>query len=202
MAIRIGILFFDDVDILDSAGPYEVFLTANRLAVRDGQEPPFELVLLSPGGADVSSYGGLRLTGLTDLADAGRLDVAVVPGLIDVPKAVADDAIMGAVATLHDSVSLLTSVCTGAILLAHAGALEGRPATTHWEDLGLLEDTGAVGAVRSQVRWVDSGEVVTSGGLSSGIHMALHVVERLTSRDLAERTARQIDLDWDPEGAR
>lgn len=202
MATRIGILVFDDVDILDSGGPYEVFLTANRLAVRDGEEPPFSVVLVSPGGADVTAYGGMRLTGLTDVAAAGPLDVAVVPGLIDVDAAVSSPEIMGAVTALKNSVELLTSVCTGALLLAHAGALHDRPATTHWEDLDLLAATGAVGSVESRVRWVDSGEVVTSAGLSSGIHMALHIVERVAGRDLAVRTARQIDLDWDPAGAR
>lgn len=202
MATRIGILVFDGVDILDSGGPYEVFLTASRLAVRDGDEPPFSVVLVSPGGADVTAYGGMRLTGLTDVAVVGALDVAVVPGLIDVDAAVGDRAIMDAVRALKESVTLLTSVCTGALLLAHAGALDGLPATTHWEDLDLLAGTGAVGSVESQVRWVDSGEVITSAGLSSGIHMALHVVERIAGRELAARTARQIDLDWNPEGTR
>lgn len=202
MATRIGILVFDGVDILDSGGPYEVFLTASRLAVRDGDEPPFSVVLVSPGGADVTAYGGMRLTGLTDVAAVGALDVAVVPGLIDVDAAVGDPAIMDAVRALKESVTLLTSVCTGALLLAHAGALHGLPATTHWEDLDLLAATGAVGSVESQVRWVDSGEVITSAGLSSGIHMALHVVERIAGRELAARTARQIDLDWNPDGTR
>lgn len=96
---------------------------------------------------------------------------------------------------------MTTSVCTGAFLLAAAGLLDGRQWTTHWEDIDLLAGRlGPEGAVRG-VRWVDAGAVVTSGGLTSGISMALHVVDRLAGRELAERTARQLDYPWHPDPA-
>lgn len=197
--MRIGLLLFDGVDLLDTGGPYEVFLTASRLAVRDGGEPPFEVVTLSPDGGPVTAYGGLVLQPQAAVAGAGGFDAVVVPGTIDVDAAVGDERLLAAVRALAADAGITASVCTGAFLLGAAGLLAGRRWTTHWEDVDLLASRiGAAGAVRG-VRWVDTGEVVTAAGLSSGIAMALHLVDRLAGRSLAERTARQIDYDWRPD---
>ncbi len=93
----------------------------------------------------------------------------------------------------------MASVCTGAFLLGEAGLLEGRAWTTHFEDIDLLAQAIGVEGATREVQWVDSGEVVTAGGLSSGIDMALRLVERLAGRDLATATARQIEYAWDPD---
>ena len=194
--MRIGLLLFEGVDLLDVGGPYEVFLTASRLVARDGGEPPFEVVTLTADGGPVTAYGGLGLRPQAAVANSGPLDVVVVPGTIDVDAAVGDERLLAAIDGLAGATDLTASVCTGAFLLAAAGVLDGRPWTTHWEDVDLLaERIGERGAVRD-VRWVDAGEVVTAGGLSSGIAMALHLVDRFAGRDLAERTARQLDYDW------
>jgi transcriptional regulator GlxA family with amidase domain len=198
-AVRIGLLLFEGVDLLDVGGPYEVFLTASRLVHRDGGEPPFEVVTLTAGGGPVTAYGGLGLRPQAAVADSGPLDVVVVPGTIDVDTAVGDERLLAAIAALDGASGLTASVCTGAFLLAAAGLLDGRQWTTHWEDVDLLAArVGEAGAVRG-VRWVDAGDVVTAGGLSSGIAMALHLVDRLAGRALAERTARQIDYEWQPD---
>jgi transcriptional regulator GlxA family with amidase domain len=94
---------------------------------------------------------------------------------------------------------VVSSVCTGAFILGELGLLEGRPWTTHWEDVENLR-IRVNGRGQPWVRWIDSGDVVTSGGLSSGIAMALHIVDRFGGRDLAVRTARQLEYDWSPEG--
>lgn len=200
--MRIGLLLFEGVDLLDVGGPYEVFLTASRLVARDGGEPPFEVVTLTADGGPVTAYGGLGLRPQRAVADSGPLDVVVVPGTIDVDAAVGDERLLAAIDGLAGATDLTASVCTGAFLLAAAGVLDGRPWTTHWEDVDLLaERIGERGAVRD-VRWVDAGEVVTAGGLSSGIAMALHLVDRFAGRELAERTARQLDYDWRTAAAR
>ena len=93
---------------------------------------------------------------------------------------------------------VLASVCTGALLLAQAGVLDGLEATTHWEDLDALRTLRSAVRVRDGVRWVDQGAIVTSAGISAGIDMSLHLVQRLHSRDLALRTARQMEFDWEP----
>lgn len=198
----IGILIFDGVDLLDSGGPYEVFLTASRLAVRDGEAPPFEVLTIGLERAPVTSYGGLALIPQVTVAEVDRLDVLIVPGAIAIDAAVGDRRIIDAVASLAVRSTLTTSVCTGAFILGAAGLLDRRPWTTHWEDVDVLAGRlGDAGATRD-VRWVDDGAVVTAGGLSSGIAMALHLVARLAGDELAARTARQIDYDWDPTGKR
>lgn len=200
MPQRVAILVFDGFDVIDSGGPYEVFLTASRLAERDGHPPLYEVILVSPNGGDVTAYGGLTLTGLSSPASVGPLDTVIVPGLIDVAKALADPPLAAAVDALAGLAPVMASVCTGAFLLARAGLLEGKRATTHWEDLEDLEATGRVGSIERGVRWVDEGAVVTSGGLTSGIHMALHLVAKEHGDEFAARTARQLDLPWDPSG--
>ncbi len=200
MTRRIAILVFDGFDLIDAGGPYEVFLTASRLAERDGEAPLYEVVLVSPDGEDVSAFGGMTLTKLTAAGDVGPVDTVVVPGTIDVAAALAQPGLMRAVEALVGVAPVVTSVCTGAFLLARAGVLEGLQATTHWEDVDDLVATGQVGDAQRGVRWVDAGDVVTSGGLTSGIHMALHMVARDCGEPMAMRTARQLDQPWDPAG--
>ncbi len=195
----VGLLLFDDVDLLDLGGPYEVFLTASRLARRDGDEPPFTVVTLGLGGAPVTAYGGLGLTPERALEDVGQLDVLVVPGAVELADVRANAALSVAIADVAVNTSLVASVCTGAFLLADQGMLDGRLWTTHWEDIDLLAAIAPGPPADGAPAWVDAGPVVTAGGLSSGIAMALHLVDRLAGRELAVRTARQIDYEWDPD---
>ncbi len=201
MTKRVAILLFPGFDLIDAGGPYEVFLTASRLAERDGLPPQYEVVLVSPGGADAIAYGGMTITALSSPEDAGPVDLALIPGTIDVASALADRRIVDAVRSLVGRSPAVASVCTGAFFLADAGLLSGKSATTHWEDLEVLEATAQTGPVKRDVRWVDEGSVVTSGGLTSGIHMALHLVARDYGVDHAVRTVRQLDQPWDPTGA-
>jgi len=202
MALRIGILLYDGFDLIDSGGPYEVFLTASRLAERDGDAPLYDVFLLSPTGADVTAFGGMTVTGTVSAADAEDLHTLIVPGLVDIAAARRSAVVGAAIASLAASAQTVASVCTGAFLLADQGMLDGEAATTHWEDVALLAGEGRVGEGVEDVRWVDNGAVVTSGGLTSGMHMALHLVDRDFGVETAKRTARQLDLDWDPSPAR
>lgn len=199
--MKVGILLYEQVDLLDVGGPYEVLLTASRLVVRDGGEPPFEVVTVaSSRGGPVTAYGGLRLTAQATLQEAGPFDVFVVPGTISVDRVLGDGDLLADLRPVLGTSALVASVCTGAFILGKLELLEGRPWTTHWEDVeALARLTGDRGV--AWARWVDAGSVVTSGGLSSGIAMSLHLVDRLAGRDLALRTARQLEYDWDPEPA-
>lgn len=194
---RVAILIFDGVDLLDVGGPYEVFLTASRLAVRDGLPPPFDVTTVSLDGRQRTAYGGLGLEPERSIEDMVS-DVFIVPGLVDVPAATRDEVLIDAIRDAGDSAAIVASVCTGALLLASAGLLDGAVATTHFEDVGQLGELLGSGRAVDE-RWVDAGRVVTAGGLSNGIAMGLHLVHRLESLDLARRTARQIEYPWDPE---
>jgi transcriptional regulator GlxA family with amidase domain len=196
--MRIAILVFEEVDLLDVGGPYEVFLTASRLQVRDGAEPSFEVVTVGLTPEPVTAYGGLRLIPQHAIDEAGPLDMVVIPGAIAIDDVLADEALMRAVEAAARRAETVVSVCTGAFVLGQLGLLDGRRWTTHWEDVPDLASR-ITGTGEAWVRWVDEGRVVTAGGLSSGIAMALHLVDRFAGRDLAVRTARQIEYDWDPE---
>lgn len=194
--MRVAILLFDDVDLMDVAGPYEVFLTAARLQVRRREDPTFDVVTVSRDGAEVTAFGGLGLRPRIAVADVGPVDVLVVPGAVAIDRIGDDAGLISVIGDLGGDAQVVASVCTGAFLLERAGLLEGREVTTHWEDTADLAARSGPATVRDEVRWVDAGDVVTAGGLSSGIAMALHLVERFTDRELAEATARQIDYVW------
>ncbi len=195
---RVAIVLFDDVDLLDVGGPYEVLLTANRLRRRRGQEDLFDVVTVSLDESPVVSYGGLGLVAQSSFAEVGQVDVAIIPGAIAIDEVLERSDLRDAISRLLAGASVAASVCVGAFFLGDAGLLAGRSWTTHWEDIPALAERLGSG-MGERARWVDTGDVVTAGGLSSGIAMALHLVERAGGRELAIATANQIDYEWDPE---
>ncbi len=198
--MNIGIFLFDGVDLVDSGGPYEVFLTASRLQERTGNPGLFDVQTMSMDGSPVTAYGGLGLVPQASARDCQSLDVIVIPGTIDLEAAESNQNLLATVKHLASVSSLTTSVCTGAFLLAATGLLDERQWTTHWEDIDDLAQRTKSPGTRG-VRWVDAGNVITSGGLTAGFDMALHVVARLTSTELAQQTAKQLDYPWDSNPA-
>ena len=195
----VALLLVEDMDLLDFGGPYEVLLTANRLAERDGGQPPFRVLTVSPDGDPVTAYGGVGLQphGRADqVADAAAV---VIPGAIAIDHVRTDPKIITTVAQLADAAEITTSVCTGAFLLAQVGLLADRTWTTHWEDIPELHRqlTGSSHtpqpAAEPGVRLVDDGDVITAGGLSCGLDLGLHLVSRLVSPELAQACALQLD---------
>ncbi|AOU99805.1 thiamine biosynthesis protein ThiJ [Acidihalobacter yilgarnensis] len=194
-----AILLFDEVEVLDFAGPFEVLSTASRLALRDGQPAPFEVFTVAETAAPVRARGGLQVNPDHALAQCPSPTLLLVPGG-DVSGALQRPALIDWIARTGAQAKLTASVCTGAFLLAEAGLLRGRRVTTHWEDLGDLRDAYPDLDVVPGVRWVDAGDRVTSAGITAGIDMSLHLVARLAGEPLALRTARQMDFEWRREG--
>ena len=141
---------------------------------------------------------GLRVHPDHTWATAPPVDVLVYPGGQGTRRQLGDEGIRAWVRGLADGGALVTSVCTGSLVLADAGLLDGRPATTHWGALGKLARLGAGIEVRPEDRFVDSGEVVTASGVSAGIDMALHLVRRLASAERAREVRRLIQYDPAP----
>ena len=202
---RVAILAFDGVEALDFAGPFEVFTTASRMHRRTLAHPQataspdlFDVFSVSATGAGsiVTARAGLRLVSDHGFDDAPQADVLVVPGgVVDQPMA--SPATLTWIAAQARSAYVTASVCTGAFLLAASGVIgAGEKATTHWEDIADLRAAFPSLDVVESLRWVDNGKVVSSAGISAGIDMSLHLVERLAGRTLAERTARQMDFGW------
>lgn len=198
-ALRVLILAYDGVEALDFAGPFEVFTTASRVSQRmqPGTAAPFEVasVALTPPGRPVQARAGLQLLADHTIASNPVADVLIVPGgVVDAPMA--NPETLRWIADCAAGAQIVASVCTGVFLLARSGVVTQEAVTTHWEDIADLRAQFPKLDVRDDERWVDTGRIVSSAGISAGIDMSLHLVERLAGRALAERTARQMDYAW------
>ena len=190
----IGIVLFDGTEELDAVGPWEVLG-----AWADGWPDDGIRVLalgLDPG--PVRCAKGLRVIPETTADEAPPLDVVVIPGGRGTRPLIGDEGMRRRLREWHNSGTLVTSVCTGSLLLADAGLLADRPATTHWGSLDRLASLDPSIDVRPDDRFVDAGTVVTAAGVSAGIDMALHLVARLHSPDRAREVRRYIQYDPDP----
>ena len=202
--MEIGIYVFDQVEVLDFAGPYEVFTTAARVHARMNSgarsasakgEPLFSVTTVGFDGREITARAGLKIRPDTTIDKHPPFDILVIPGGV-VTEELKRDALTPWLRQQATRVRILASVCTGALLLGRAGLLDGIAATTHWEDLQDLATVAPACVVRQGVRWVDANDIVTSAGISAGIDMCLHLVERVAGRTLALATARQMDFDW------
>ena len=197
MTFTIGLYAFDGVEALDFVGPFEVFTTAVRSYMRDQRdpEPLARVVTIGRDLRHVTARAGLVLVPDCTIQDHPPLDLLLVPGGVVTDEAAKEDVIRW-IAAQALVVPLVASVCTGAFLLASAGLLDGRQVTTHWQDIEILREMFPRVDVVEGVRWVDGGAILTSAGISAGIDMSLHLVERMHGRELALRTARQMDYRW------
>lgn len=197
MTHNVGIFLFDEVEVLDFAGPFEVFTTASRVSARlhPGAAVPFEVFTVAESDRTVRARGGLLVAPRFTFMNHPPIDILIVPGGV-VTDQLSRTAVGDWVARVAAAASVAASVCTGAFLLAQSGLLKGKPATTHWEDMDDLRTMFPDVAVQPHARWVETGKVVTSAGISAGLDMSLHLVSRLQGEDLAMRTARQMDYAW------
>ncbi len=194
----VGILLFDDVEVLDAFGPFEVFSVAQTADPEDLGRNQFQVVTIAESGEPVRTRGGLIVTPHHSFADHPPLDILVVPGGYGTRAQVTNATVLDWLRAQSQNAELRTSVCTGAFLLAEIGLLDDRAATTHWGSIDRLREGYAAIDVREDVRFVDEGTIITSAGISAGIDMALHVVGRLHGQDAARATARYMEYDWRP----
>jgi transcriptional regulator GlxA family with amidase domain len=193
---NVGILVFDGVEVLDFAGPFEVFsrtrLKAGVESRRSEDEAPFRVFTMARERAPIRATGGLEILPTHGFGDVPPIDVLVVPGGFGTRALMGEGDVLAFIRAAARGATKVTSVCTGALLLARAGLLEGRHATTHWASLDLLDSLGAGVTVERGARVVDDG-VVTSAGISAGIDMAFQVVETLCGREVADETAHYME---------
>lgn len=197
MTHTVGIFVFDAVEVLDFAGPYEVFTTASRMHARiDADAPPlFDVFTVGRTASPLRARAGLSVFPDHDFSHHPQVDVLIIPGGV-VTAELARPEVSQWISDAARRSLVTASVCTGAFLLAKAGLLDAKQATTHWEDIDDFTSMFPSVEVQTNQRWVDQGSIVTSAGISAGIDMSLHLVERLAGRGLAERTARQMEWEW------
>jgi transcriptional regulator GlxA family with amidase domain len=189
--MKIEIVVFDGFDEMDAIAPYEVLRTAAELGA------PIDAELVGAHGAGtVTASHGARIA--VERGPSEAPDVMLVPGggwfhgagvRAEIERGVLTRALVAA----HEGGSIVASVCTGAMLLAATGLVEGRPATTHH---AAIEDLRAAGAqIVDGARFVDDGDVLTAGGVTSGLDLALHLVEKVAGASIADQVARDIEYE-------
>jgi transcriptional regulator GlxA family with amidase domain len=190
----IGIALFDGAEELDWAGPWEVLAAWAEQWPDDG----VRVFTLARSKEPVTCAKGLRVLPDETWETAPPLDVLVYPGGRGTRRELADEAVLDWIRGLAAGGTVVASVCTGSLVLATAGLLDGKSATTHWQSLELLPTLGRDIAVRPDDRFVDNGSVLTAAGVSAGIDMALHLVVRLHSAERAREVRRYIQYDPEP----
>jgi transcriptional regulator GlxA family with amidase domain len=194
MTTRIGISLFEGAEELDWAGPWEV------LSAWSQNHPTDEIEVFTVAQHDgvITCAKGLKVVPDYTWDSAPPIDVLVYPGGRGTRPQIGDGTIAAWLRKTASDARLMTSVCTGSLVYADAGLLDGRPATTHWGSLERLRELGQGVEVRPDDRYVDDGDVITAAGVSAGIDMALHLIVRLVSADRAREVKRYIHYDPDP----
>jgi transcriptional regulator GlxA family with amidase domain len=192
--VNIAIVLFPDAEELDWAGPWEVLAAWAQQFPDDG----VRVYTVADDADTVRCAKGLIVQPEYTWDTAPAPDVVVWPGGIGTRRQLGDEHVRARVRGLASGGALMTSVCTGSLVYADAGLLDGRPATTYWSQLELLSSLGTDIDVQPEARFVDAGEVITGAGVSAGIDMALHLVARLHSVERARDVRKYIQYDPAP----
>jgi transcriptional regulator GlxA family with amidase domain len=191
---RLGLIIFDEIEVLDFCGPFEVFSVTRLNEERRREEAsPFEVLLISQSSKPVETAGGMRVMPDVTFEHCPRLDILVVPGGWGTRREMNNQAMLSFVRSRASEVETLASVCTGALILGNAGLLDGLCATTHWRALQTLQELFPKVTVDSESHVVRAGKVITSAGISAGIDMALIVVAQFYGEGVARATARHME---------
>ena len=191
---RVCIVIFDEVEVLDFCGPFEVFsVTGGRQGLT-----PFEVCTVAEEEKPVRARGGLSVNPAYSFDNCPPPEILLIPGGPGTRTKLHDARMLDWIKDRAAEAELVLSVCSGALLLAKTGLLDGLTATTHDGALDELRAINPNVSVDDTRRFVDNGRVITSGGISAGIDMSLHVVARLLGKDQALETARYMEYDWGP----
>lgn len=190
--MNIAIYIYDYAEVLDFSGPFEVFSTASRICK---EENLFNVFLVGETGELVTARAGYKVIPHYGFHNHPDIDVLIVPGGVHMAE-MKKPLVVNWISEQSRKASLTASVCTGAFLLAQAKVTGLKKVTTHWDDIEPLKESFPDLEVFENVRWVDEGDIVTSGGISAGIDMSLHLVGKLHSIELAEKTAHIMEFVW------
>jgi transcriptional regulator GlxA family with amidase domain len=189
----VGILLFDEVEVLDFAGPFEVFSIAS---VPEQSNKPFLVQTVSQYGKMIKARNGLMVQPNFSFENAPDFDILIVPGGYGAEEIeINNGTVIQWIKNQKNKVELIASVCTGAFLLAKAGLLNDKRATTHWMDIDRLEREFPHVNMERNCKFIDEGSIITSGGIAAGIHMSFHILKRLLGEEVVKTTARRMEYD-------
>ena len=197
MSLRTAILLFDEVEVLDFAGPFEVFSVTGR---RQNLEP-FDVYTVAERSGPIAARNGLSINPRYSFDDCPAPEILVVPGGFGTRREMKNPVMIDWITRVAPACQLVLSVCTGALMLGRAGLLAGREATTHFMAFDELRAAAPDSVVRTDQRIVDNGNIIMSAGVSAGIDMSLHVVARLLGVEAARETARYMEYEGNWEAA-
>ncbi|MHA4065070.1 DJ-1/PfpI family protein [Bacillus cereus] len=187
----VGIFLFNEVEVLDFAGPFEVFSVTEV-----NEEKPFTVYTVSENGEMITARNGLKVQPDYSIENLPPVDILIIPGGLGAREyEIKNEIAIKWIRQQMKEVKLMTSVCTGALLLAKAGLLEGLKATTHWASIEKFKNEFQNVEVIENVKFVDEGHIITSAGISAGINMAFHIVKNLLGVHVAEDTAKRMEYD-------
>ena len=193
----VGILIFDDVEILDVAGPFEVFaVTRLNDQQRLQQSSPFKVYLISETNKQITAIGGLRLTPDVTITECPELDLLIIPGGWGTRIESKNKILVNWISNQFTNDRLIASVCTGSSLLGKAGLLDGRDATTHWRAFDFLKESAPKARILKNVRFTLIEPILTSAGVSAGIDLALRIVSHFFGTEIGQATARYMEYPY------
>ena len=192
---NLAILLFDDAELLDFSGPFEVFAVASRQT----EPSAFRVFTVAEKPEAITARDGLSVNPRHTLTDCPKPELLLVPGGMGTRRELNNGPLIDWIARTAAQAELVMSVCTGALLLGKAGLLEGLETTTHHGAYRLLRKIVPTATVHENRRFVDNGKIVTSGGIAAGIDMSLHIVGRLMGPTAAAATAEHMEYTWDQE---
>lgn len=191
---NLAILLFDDAEVLDFCGPFEVFSVASN----QSPHPSFNVFTVAEK-SPIAARNGLSVNPAYSLESCPKPDILLVPGGIGTRKELNNDVLIHWIRQTAEAAELVLSVCTGALLLGKAGLLDGLDLTTHHVAYDLLREIVPSAKVHEDRRFMDNGKIITSAGIAAGIDMSLHVVGRLLGLDVATATAHHMEYPFDKE---
>ena len=192
MRRNVAIMIFDDVEVLDFCGPFEVF----GVSYDEDRNHLFNVYTIAENNAPVIARNGLSINPNHTLEDCPKPDIFLVPGGQGTRKEIHNPVLIDWIKSQAIEAELVLSVCTGSLMLAKAGLLEGLSATTYHTAFDLLGDLAPNTKLCPGERYVDNGKVITSAGISAGIDMSLYVVAKLHGMEQAKRTAQHMEYHW------
>jgi transcriptional regulator GlxA family with amidase domain len=203
MQKSVGIFVFNDIEVLDFCGPFEV-LSVTRIDESKRLETlsPFDVKLFSMTKDVVSTKGNMKIIPDYDFETCPKFDILIIPGGMGTRKLMYDDNVLDFIKEKAKEVKLLASVCTGSLILASAKLLEGVNATTHWKSLQRMEDEFENVKVCKDKHYVEDGNIISSAGISAGIDMALYIVKKYFGEEVSKATAKHMEYPYLEENKR
>ncbi len=191
--LNVGILLFNDVEVLDFAGPFEVFSVTSELNNCD----LFKVFTITKDGKLITAVNGLKVLPDYSFNDHPQIDVLIIPGGIGTRKEMEDENVLEWIKNKYASSQITFSVCSGARILGKAGLLDEIEAVTHHEVIPHLKEIAPKAIINEKARFIDNGRIMTCGGISAGIDLSLYIVQKLFGEGITKKTIGYMEYgDW------